>query len=119
MASLIDNFDLDAMLPKDAIVTVDSNGSATKRIRIPDGVVQVTMQTYTRMQPSYYANGGFYQYTPLGKFTGEIGNWRITFTVAAKDGVTEVYPYWGKGIGANDVGLPCTIIFQRLGGVAA
>ena len=119
MASLIDNFDLDAMLPKDVILTVKSDGNPSSRPTMPNGVVQVTMETHTQTQPTFYAHGGHYRFTRLGYFSGEPGMWRCTFQVAATGGNTSAYPYWGSSPRAEDVGAPCTMIYQRMGGATA
>lgn len=104
----------DGVLPQGTTVTVGSNGSASDRIAIPDGIIQVTMEANTKARPQYYADGGYYSYTPIGEMSGRPGRWTCTYRVAAKGGVTRVYPHWGAEAVPGDVGKPCTITWQRI-----
>lgn len=102
------------VLPQGTTVTVGSNGAASDRPTIPNGIIQVTMEANTQARPQYYADGGYYSYTAIGEMSGSPGRWTCTYRVAAKGGVTRVYPHWGNAAQADDVGRPCTITWQRI-----
>lgn len=102
------------VLPQGTTVTCGSDGSASDRIIIPNGIIQVTMEAHTQACPRYYADGGYYSYTNIGAMSGCPGRWTCTYRVAAKGGVTRVYPHWGAAAVPSDVGKPCTITWQRI-----
>lgn len=104
----------DGVLPQGTTVTVDERGSSSDRPYVPNGIIQVTMEAHTKARPSYYADGGYYSYTPIGEMSGSPGRWTCTYRVAAKGGVTRVYPHWGPAVVPDDVGKPCTITWQRI-----
>lgn len=102
------------VLPQGTTVTVDKSGSASDRPSVPNGIIQVTMEAHTQARPHYYADGGYYSYTDIGEMSGRPGRWTCTYRVAAKGGVTRVYPHWGSAAQTGDVGKPCTITWQRI-----
>lgn len=102
------------VLPQGTTVTVNSDGYSSTRPTIPNGIIQVTMETNTQARPQYYADDGYYSFTPIGDMSGRPGRWTCTYRVASKGGVTRVYPYWGTSPAPGDVGKPCTITWQRI-----
>lgn len=102
------------VLPQGTTVTVDNRGYSSAQPTVPDGIIQVTMEANTKARPQYFANGGFYSFTPIGEMSGRPGRGTCTYRVAAKGGVTRVYPYWGTAAVPDDVGKPCTITWQRI-----
>lgn len=102
------------VLPQGTTVTCRSNGDSSAYPTLPDGIIQVTMEAHTQTRPFYYADGGYYSYSQIGEMSGRPGRWTCTYRVAAKGGVTRVYPYWGTSPAPGDVGKPCTITWQRI-----
>ena len=102
------------VLPQGTTVTCGNNGTTSDRPTVPNGIIQVTMEAHTQGRPQYYADGGYYSFTPIGDMSGRPGRWTCTYRVAAKGGVTRVYPHWGTAAQAGDVGKPCTITWQRI-----